>query len=44
MPLPLQGQIYLKILESCLRGNDIKGHFRSFYENTSFEQLNKKPV
>jgi len=32
MPAKAGIQNYLKILDSRLRGNDAKGHFKTFYE------------
>ena len=36
MPAKAGIQNYLKILGSRLRGNDAKGHFKSFYEIIKF--------
>ena len=39
MPAKAGIQNYLKILDSRLRGNDVKGRFKTFYETIKIEGL-----
>jgi hypothetical protein len=36
MPAKAGIQDYLKALDSCLRRNDAKGHFKTYYESINF--------
>ena len=36
MPAKVGIQNYLKTLDSRLRGNDVKGRFKTFYETSKF--------
>ncbi len=39
MPAEAGIQNYLKTLDSRLRGNDVKGRFKTFYETINFNSL-----
>ena len=41
MPAKAGIQNYLKILDSRLRGNDVKGRFKTFYETINIDNLVK---
>jgi hypothetical protein len=42
MPAKAGIQKYLKTLDSRLRGNDVKGRFKTFYETIKLEHRNLK--
>ena len=37
MPAKAGNQNHLKILDSCLRGNDVKGRIKTFYETINLQ-------
>jgi len=43
MPAKAGIQNYLKTLDSRLRGNDVKGRFKTFYETIKFDKAAETP-